>query len=88
MFAVPAAEPTVDFLGIGMQKGGTTWLYHQLSRHPQVAFPRGKEQYSFVIDTRRSAGRLHGRAAHDRALGAAGSSLRCPTREWPQVFNL
>lgn len=33
----------VDFLGIGVQKGGTTWLYHQLSRHPQVAFPGGKE---------------------------------------------
>jgi hypothetical protein len=45
MFAVPAAEPTVDFLGIGVQKGGTTWLYHQLSRHPQVAFPRGKEAH-------------------------------------------
>lgn len=45
MFAVPAAEPTVDFLGIGVQKGGTTWLYHQLSRHPQVAFPRGKESH-------------------------------------------
>lgn len=39
----PASSPTVDFLGIGVQKGGTTWLYHQLARHPQVAFPRGKE---------------------------------------------
>jgi hypothetical protein len=34
---------TVDFLGIGAQKGGTTWLFRQLSRHPQVAFPCGKE---------------------------------------------
>jgi hypothetical protein len=34
---------TVDFLGIGVQKGGTTWLFRQLSRHPQVAFPRRKE---------------------------------------------
>lgn len=33
----------VDFLGIGVQKGGTTWLYHHLARHPQVAFPGGKE---------------------------------------------
>ncbi len=41
----PATEPTVDFLGIGVQKGGTTWIYHQLSRHPQVAFPRGKESH-------------------------------------------
>jgi hypothetical protein len=26
-----------------MQKAGTTWLYAQLARHPQVAFPGGKE---------------------------------------------
>lgn len=36
---------TVDFLGIGVQKGGTTWLYRQLTRHPQVAFPAGKETH-------------------------------------------
>lgn len=36
---------SVDFLGIGVQKGGTTWLYRHLSRHPQVAFPRGKESH-------------------------------------------
>jgi hypothetical protein len=34
---------TVDFLGIGAQKCGTTWLFRQMSRHPQVAFPCGKE---------------------------------------------
>ena len=34
---------TVDFLGIGAQKCGTTWLYRQMSRHPQIAFPRDKE---------------------------------------------
>lgn len=33
----------LDFLGIGAQKAGTTWLYHALSRHPQVWFPAGKE---------------------------------------------
>lgn len=31
------------FLGIGAQKAGTTWLFHQLRRHPDVHFPRGKE---------------------------------------------
>lgn len=31
------------FLGIGAQKAGTTWLYRQLSRHPRVRFPGGKE---------------------------------------------
>ena len=34
---------TVDFLGIGAQKCGTTWLHSQMSRHPQIVFPRGKE---------------------------------------------
>lgn len=33
----------VDFLGIGAQKAGTTWLFHHLARHPQIAFPAGKE---------------------------------------------
>lgn len=33
----------LDFLGIGAQKCGTTWLYEQLRSHPQLAFPAGKE---------------------------------------------
>ena len=33
----------VDFLGIGAQKAGTTWLAEMLSRHPAVQFPAGKE---------------------------------------------
>lgn len=33
----------LDFLGIGAQKAGTTWLYEMLSAHPQVHFPLGKE---------------------------------------------
>ena len=32
-----------DFLGIGAQKAGTTWLFKMLNFHPQVAFPAGKE---------------------------------------------
>lgn len=36
---------TVDFVGIGAQKCATTWLFRQLSRHPQVAFPAGKESH-------------------------------------------
>ncbi len=34
-----------SFLGIGAQKAGTTWLYEQLNRHPQLAFPLGKEAH-------------------------------------------
>ena len=33
----------LNFLCIGAQKCGTTWLYETLSRHPQFAFPGGKE---------------------------------------------
>jgi len=40
----------LDFLGIGAQKAGTTWLYAQLSRHPQVRFPAGKEVHFWDRD--------------------------------------
>jgi hypothetical protein len=33
----------LDFLGIGAQKAGTTWIYQHLSRHPDIRFPAGKE---------------------------------------------
>ncbi len=33
----------LDFLGIGAQKSGTTWLYETLLQHPKIAFPGGKE---------------------------------------------
>ncbi|QBQ53553.1 sulfotransferase domain-containing protein [Nitrosococcus wardiae] len=33
----------LDFLGIGAQKAGTTWLYSQLAKHPRIRFPKGKE---------------------------------------------
>jgi len=33
----------LDFLGIGAQKAGTSWLYEALRIHPQLRFPAGKE---------------------------------------------
>lgn len=33
----------LDFLGIGAQKAGTSWLYAALSLHPELRFPAGKE---------------------------------------------
>lgn len=33
----------LDFLGIGAQKAGTTWLYRHLSQHEKITFPAGKE---------------------------------------------
>jgi len=35
----------IDFIGIGAQKSATTWMYWQLSRHPQVWFPGIKEMH-------------------------------------------
>jgi len=32
-----------DFIGIGPPKTGTTWIYHNLSNHPQVDMPPDKE---------------------------------------------
>lgn len=45
--------PKPDFLGIGTQRAGTTFLHTVLSRHPQIAMPRtgtdpwDKEQHFF-----------------------------------------
>ncbi|MCB1065323.1 MAG: sulfotransferase domain-containing protein [Verrucomicrobiae bacterium] len=36
-----------DFLILGPQRTGTTWLYHNLKKHPQVFLPRQKETYYF-----------------------------------------
>lgn len=33
----------LDFLGIGAQKAGTTWLYRMLALHPEISFLAGKE---------------------------------------------
>lgn len=33
----------LDFLCIGAQKAGTSWLHHQLDLLPEIYFPRGKE---------------------------------------------
>lgn len=36
-----------DFLGIGLQKAGTSWLYEQLSKHPEIWMPKRKELHFF-----------------------------------------
>lgn len=50
---IPASGPGVDlsrfpdFLLIGPQRTGTTWLHHHLFRHPSLFLPRQKETYFF-----------------------------------------
>lgn len=48
---VPAG---VDFLGIGSEHAGTTWLYRELKSHPRTRFPVGKEFHFW--DTKRVRG--------------------------------
>lgn len=39
--------PFPDFLGIGAQKAGTTWLWENLDAHPEVYMARPKEVHYF-----------------------------------------
>lgn len=39
--------PFPDFLCIGAQKAGTTWLHHQLKEHPDIWLPPVKELHYF-----------------------------------------
>lgn len=39
-----------NFLVIGAEKAGTTWLYEKLRRHPEVYMPRVKELFYFSND--------------------------------------
>jgi Sulfotransferase family len=42
-----SGEPQPDFLCVGSQKGGTSWLYHQLAQHPDFWMPPIKEIHYF-----------------------------------------
>lgn len=33
-----------DFLGIGVQRSGTTWLYDKLEQHPEICFPKHRKE--------------------------------------------
>jgi hypothetical protein len=53
-----------DFLGIGAQKAGTTWLHENLSRHSQIWMPPVKEIHYFDHPPPSLSKRLFGRATH------------------------
>ena len=38
---------TPDFIGIGAQKAGTTWLHRNLQAHPEIWMPTEKELHYF-----------------------------------------
>src|SRR5690348_11928752 len=42
------ANPVLpNFLVIGVEKGGTTWLHTQLKKHPEIFLPNTKEVHFF-----------------------------------------
>jgi hypothetical protein len=43
----PAGDARPDFLCVGAQKGGTSWLYRQLEPHPDFWMPPAKELHYF-----------------------------------------
>ncbi|MBD3316175.1 MAG: glycosyltransferase, partial [Chitinivibrionales bacterium] len=44
---IPADSPRPDFLGIGAQKAGTSWLDANLRKHPELFLPDMKELHFF-----------------------------------------
>lgn len=71
--------PTVDFLGIGAQRAGTTWLYRCLGQHPQLYLPGTKEIHYFD----RVAG-LGPRFTKVRSVWSGLFGLGAAEREWRQ----
>jgi hypothetical protein len=65
-----ARLPLPDFLGIGAQKAGTSWLWENLRRHPEVFVPERKELHYFDNKFERS---LHDYA---RRFAAAGNRIK------------
>jgi hypothetical protein len=71
-----------DFIGIGAQKAGTTWLYRNLQAHPEVWMPPIKELHYFDEKVGLEGGfvsRLRGdRPADKRWRRQIGTRLRRP----------
>ena len=60
-----AADPRPDFLCVGAQKAGTSWLYRQLAEHPDFWMPPLKELHYFD-QLSRIPPLAHARARDDR----------------------
>lgn len=81
----PVSAVTPDFIGIGAQKAGTTWLYANLKAHPEIWFPPFKEVHYFdrihlgtgvQLSTRRAQSLLKRAMAEGRANESRISYLR------------
>lgn len=72
------SQPGPDFLCIGMQKGGTRWLYDAMNLLPGAMMPPIKEINHFAL--------LNGRKGSDfNVKRVFGQRLRAVNDEYPQV---
>jgi hypothetical protein len=75
-----------DFLVIGAQKAGTTWLYRNLQAHPQVWMPKEKELHYFDEKIKLEGGlrsRVRGNRPPDwRWRRQLGSRFRRLPKKW------
>ena len=58
-----------DFIGIGAQKAGTTWLHRNLQAHPGIWMPKEKELHYFdekITQEGGLLGRLRGDSPADK----------------------
>jgi len=76
-----------DFVGIGAQKAGTTWLGHNLQLHPEIWMPGIKELHYFnerINDPKDSIAALWqgmGQRHREPALAPPGQELPSPLPE-------
>jgi hypothetical protein len=61
----PHCDAQPDFLCVGAQKGGTSWLYQQLESHPDFWMPPIKELHYFDKVSRTKAAPPHPRDGRD-----------------------
>jgi sulfotransferase family protein len=67
-------EACPDFLCVGAQKGGTTWLYQQLDLHPDFWMPPVKELH--YLDQLNRTKRIHGPRCGDNRDAAFLDSMQ------------
>lgn len=74
----PGCPP--DFIGVGVQKAGTTWWYRLITEHPQVHPPRnGRKEQGFFTSFGSSDFRTRDIETYHRCFEPAPGSL---TGEW------
>lgn len=75
-------ETLPDFLGIGAQRAGTTWLNANLQQHPDIWLPFIKELHYFDRTYRSTPSALSVDALHARVFGRGHHSAR-----WRRAFK-